>query len=60
MINVTIVTTNGNLVPSPRCGFCFEAAFQALRPKINHFRIYKKCYFPIKFVVSAHYFCEGL
>ena len=23
-----------------------------MRPKINHFRIHKKCYFPVKFVVS--------
>ena len=39
------------LVPSPRCGFWFGAAFQLLRPKINLFRIYRKCYFPTKFVV---------
>ena len=39
---------DGNLVPSPRWGFCFSA----LRPKINHFRIQKKCYFLVKFVVS--------
>ena len=44
---------DGSLVPSPRCRFCFEAA---LRPKINHFRIHKKCYFPVKFVVKSHYF----
>ena len=37
-------------MPSPRCGFCFEAAYQ--RPKINHFRIHKNCYFPVKFVIS--------
>ena len=40
-------------MPSPRCGFSFEAA---LRPKINHFRIYQKCYFPVKFVVSPNIF----
>ena len=31
---------DGNLVPSPRFRFSFEAA---LRPKINHFCIHKKC-----------------
>ena len=41
-------------MPSPRRGFCFEAAFQLWRPKINHFRIHKKCYFPVKFVVIVH------
>ena len=30
----------------------FRNYFEALRPKINHFRIHKKCYFPVKFVVS--------
>ena len=37
----------------------FEAAFSALRPEIKHFRIHKKCYFPVKFVVSANiFFCD--
>ena len=36
-------------MPSPRCGFSFEVVFQ---PKINDFRIHKKCYFPVKFLVS--------
>ena len=33
-----------NLLLSPRCGFSFEASFQ---PKINYFRIHRKCYFPV-------------
>ena len=41
---------DGNLVPNHRCGFVFKAA---LRPEIKHFRIRKKCYFPVKFVVCA-------
>ena len=32
--------------------FLFRSCFSALRPKINHFRIHQKCYFPVKFVVS--------
>ena len=47
-----------NLVPSPRCGFSFEAAFQLLRYKINIFRIHKKCYFPVKFVVFPFIFAQ--
>ena len=39
---------DGNLVPSPPCG-----CFSALKPKINHFGIHKKCYFPVKFVVYS-------
>ena len=48
---------DGNLVPSRRCGFGFEAA-SALRPEIKHFRIHKKCYFRVKFVVSANIFVQ--
>ena len=50
---------DGKLVPSPWCGLSF--CFSALRPKINHYRIHKKCYFPVKFVVSLIIFvrdCE--
>ena len=32
--------------------FLFRRCFSALRPEIKHFRIHKKCYFPVKFVVS--------
>ena len=32
--------------------FLFPSCFSALRPKSNHFRIHKKCYFPVKFLVS--------
>ena len=40
---------DGYLVP----GFRFEkSGFSALRPKLNTFRIRKKCYFAVKFVVS--------
>ena len=48
----------GNLVPSPQCGFGFEATlhFTALRAEIKHFRIHKKCYFPVKFVISSNIF----
>ena len=43
--------------------FLFRSRFSALRPKINHFRIYKKCYFPVKFVVRLIIFvndCRSL
>ena len=29
-----------------------RSCFSALRPKINHFRIHRKCYFPVKYFVS--------
>ena len=32
--------------------FWFRNCFSALRPEIKHFRIHKKCYFPVKCVVS--------
>ena len=31
----------------------FHGCFSSLRPEIKHFRIRKKCYFPVKFVVCA-------
>ena len=46
MSHVTIVEDD-NLLPSPHFGFSLEADFSALRPKINHFRTHKKCYFPV-------------
>ena len=36
--------------------FLFRSCFSALRPKINYFRIHKKCYFPVKVVVSLNIF----
>ena len=44
---------DGNLVPSLRCGFLFRSCFSASRPKINDFRVFNKCYFPVKLVVSV-------
>ena len=33
--------------------FLFRICFPTLRPEIKHFRIHKKCYFSVKFVVSV-------
>ena len=38
-------------MPSPRCGFSFEAAFQLRGLKLTISVYIKKCYFPVNFVV---------
>ena len=42
-----------NLLPCPRCGFCFESDFKLWGLKFNPFRIPKKCCFPVKFVITV-------
>ena len=51
MSHVTIIT---RMAPSAKSSvwFLFRSCFSAFGSKINHFGIHKKCYFPVKFVVS--------
>ena len=39
---------DGHLVPSPQCGFCFEAAFH-----LNTFHRPRRLHFPTKFVILS-------
>ena len=46
------------VVPSPRCGFSFEAAFQLWGLKLTNAVYIRNAYFPVKFVVFLIIFAQ--
>ena len=52
MSHVTIITRMATQCPVLGV-FWFRSCFSALWPEIKHFRIHKKCYFPVNFVASS-------